>query len=97
MNTNANNSLWASAFVLMALILFAASKHTPKANAESSISGNGFTMVTTPSGRGTDLLYLIDSQNEVLMIYYLPDPKQKTEIDAVAAWKLPNLFSSVRK
>ncbi len=96
MDTNANNSLWASAFVLMALILFAASKHTPKANADASISSNGFTMVTTPSGRGTDLLYVVDNLNEVLMIYYLPDPRQKTEIEAVAAWKLPNLFSSVR-
>ncbi|MBC8310391.1 MAG: hypothetical protein H8E83_07755 [Planctomycetes bacterium] len=96
MNTSANNSLWASAFLLMACILFAASKHTPTANADSTASGNGFTMVTTPDGRGTDLLYVIDDQNQVLMIYFLPDPKQVTKIEPVAAWSLPNLFSTVR-
>ncbi len=99
MNINRNNSLWASAFILMALILFAASKHTPTASAYADVvsTGNGFTLVTTPSGRGTDYLYVIDNQSQVLMVYILPDPKQETKISTVAAWNLQELFSSLRK
>jgi len=81
----------------MTLILFVASQHTPKANANVSISGNGFTMVTTPGGQGTDLLYVIDDQNAMLLIYDLPNPQNESYIRPVHAWSLPKMFSDVRK
>jgi hypothetical protein len=97
MNSSSNNSLWASAFVLMALILFVAKNHAPAAVAETSIEGNGFTMLTTPGGQGSDLLYVVDSGREILMIYDLPDPQNQTMIRPVAAWYLPEMFSKARK
>ena len=92
-----NNSLWASAFVLMALILFASSKHTPRAPADTALTSNGMTMVTTPSSTGTDLLYVIDDYRAVLMIYTLPNPQNESQISPVASWYLPAMFNSIRK
>jgi hypothetical protein len=92
-----NNSLWASAFVLIGAILFVSGKHSHTANAETSIKGNGFTMVTTPSGQGSDLLYVFDNQRQVMMIYDLPDPQNQTKIRPVASWYLPDMFTEARK
>ncbi len=96
METHQHNSLIASAFVLMALILFAASQRAPKAMADSSATGGGFTMVTTPSGQGTDLLYIIDDQTSTLMVYDLQNPQGQSYIRPMASWILPAMFSSVR-
>ena len=81
----------------MALILFAASQHTPKAFADASVTGSGFSMVATPSGQGTDLLYVIDDQTATLMVYDLQNPQGQSYIKPVASWTLPSMFSSVRK
>jgi len=97
MNNASTNSLWASAFVLMACILFIANKHSQYAIAEGSIENNGFTMVTTQGGQGTDLLYVIDDQRAVLMIYNLPNPQNESYIHPVASWNLALLFNSVRQ
>ena len=80
----------------MALILFAASQHAPQALADSSSTGGGFSMVTTPSGQGTDLLYIIDDQTSTLMVYDLQNPQGQSHIRPVASWILPSMFSSVR-
>ena len=97
METSSNNSLWASAFVLMGLILFAASKHSPSAFAEDSITGGGFTMVTAPSGQGTDLVYVIDDRNSLLMVYGLQNPQGQSYIKPIASWSLPAMFSTARQ
>jgi hypothetical protein len=97
METSNNNSLWASAFVLMGLILFAASKHTPVAFADDSITAGGFTMVTTPGGQGTDLVYVIDDQNALLMVYGLQNPQGQSYIKPIASWSLPAMFKTARQ
>lgn len=89
--------MWASAFVLMGLILFTAGKHTPSAFAEDSVTGGGFTMVTTPGGQGTDLVYVIDDQNALLMVYGLQNPQGESYIKPIASWSLPAMFNSARQ
>jgi hypothetical protein len=96
-SSNNTNALWASAFVLMGLILFASSKHTPVALAVESTNGGGFTMVTTPGGQGTDLVYVIDDQNSLLMVYGLQDPQGQSYIKPIASWSLPAMFSTARQ
>ena len=81
----------------MALILFVASQRTPQAIADNAIASNKMTMVTTPGASGTDLLYVIDNNRSVLMIYELPDPQNESYIRPVASWFLPAMFNSVRK
>ena len=97
MNEHPNNALWASAFILLGMILFVANRHTPQAVAENAITGDGFTMVTSPDGRGTDLLYVIDNQNSLLMVYDVQNPQGASYINPVASWSIPSMFSTVRK
>ncbi len=97
MQKASNNSLFASSILLFAMILFAASRRSPVALAEASNTYNGYTMVTTPGGQGTDLLYLIDDQHAVLMVYDVPNPQSESVIRPLASWSLSELFSTVRK
>ena len=53
-------SLWASAFILGAMIIFSASRHTQKATADAEINGNGYTMLTTSNGQGSEFLFVVD-------------------------------------
>ena len=91
-----NSALWASAFIIGLAIIFSASRHTPTALADSTASREGFSLVTTPSGQGTDYLYLIDNQTSMLLVYGIPDPQNRQFIQPVASWSLPALFNSVR-
>jgi hypothetical protein len=97
MKDHSTNVLWASAFVLFGLILFVANKHTPTVHADGAISNNGFTMVTSPDGRGTDLLYVVDDQNLVLMVYDVQNPQGESFLNPVVAWSLPAMFAEARK
>jgi|TARA_B100000959_G_scaffold281745_1_gene346563 hypothetical protein len=91
-----NNALWASAFVLLGMILFTANKHVPTAIAETSITGNGFTLVTTQDGRGADFLYVVDDVNSVLMVYNVQNPQGNSTIKPIVGWRLPAMFSVAR-
>lgn len=97
MKDQGTNALWASAFVLLGMILFVANKHVPTANADSAITDNGFSMVTSPDGRGAELLYVIDDQNLVLMVYDVQNPQGESNLNPVVAWSLPAMFAEARK
>jgi len=81
----------------MAFILFVSSKHTSQASADNAITSNNMTMVTAPGQSGTDLLYIVDDNRKVLMVYDLPNPQSEPYIRPVASWFLPAMFNSVRK
>jgi len=94
---NTNGALWASAFVLGAMIVFSASKHSPLAVADNALTGDGFTMLTAENGQGSDFLYIIDDHSSMLMVYDIPDPQNRQFIRPVASWSLPALFGEVRR
>lgn len=91
-----SGALWASAFVIGLAIVFSASRHTPTAVADSTVSRDGFSLVTTASGQGADYLYMIDDQTSMLLVYDIPDPQNRQFIRPVASWSLPALFNTVR-
>ena len=95
-NKRDNGALWASAFVIGLAIVFSASRHAPTVFADSTVTREGFTLVTTPSGQGAECLYMIDDQTSMLLVYDIPDPQNRQFIRPVASWSLPALFNSVR-
>ena len=95
-NNKDSGALWASVFVIGLAIIFTASRHSQTAIADSVITKEGFTLITTPSGQGSDYLYLIDNQTSMLLVYDIPDPQNRQFIRPVATWSLPALFHSVR-
>ena len=98
-NTNSkdgNTILWATAFIIAALIFVAAGRHTPSAMANSANTSGGFTVLTTSSGRGSDFLHLIDNTNSMYMVYTIPNPQNNPSLDTVATWFLPYMFNSAQ-
>ena len=95
-NNRDNGALWASAFVIGMMIIFSASRHSTTAAADNVVTGDGFTLVTTPSGQGTDFLFMIDDQSSMLLLYDIPDPQNRQFIRPVASWSLPAMFRSIR-
>jgi hypothetical protein len=94
-NSNMGNvTLWAAAFFTAALVLVAAGRHTPTANADSASTANGFTLLTTPDGRGSDLLYLIDEETSMLIVYSITNPQTNPRMEIAAAWFLPAMFNT---
>jgi hypothetical protein len=74
--------LWASAFVIAALIILQAGRLTGSAaHASNAANVNDYSLVTARSGVGPDekpyeLLYLIDNHAEVLLVYDLQNVQQ---------------------
>jgi hypothetical protein len=79
----AGAALWASAFVLAALIIVQAGRYPGQAaQAEMATTRGSYTLMTTDSGRGGDenpneLLYIIDSRDQILLCYEIEDARQK--------------------
>jgi hypothetical protein len=77
-------ALWASAFVLAALVIVQAGRYPGKAaQAEMTATRGSYTILTTDAGRGGDtnpweLLYLIDSRDQILLVYEIEDARQNT-------------------
>jgi hypothetical protein len=94
--------LWASAFVLAALVIIQAGKLPGNpAYAEMGLESGGFSLLTTNSGRGgtadpDELLYVIDSRDEVLLVYGIPDARQKQVVLRGGAY-LPFWFQNARR
>jgi hypothetical protein len=86
-------ALWASAFVIAALVFVTAGRHSQNAHAQSASTASGFTLLTTPDGRGSDFLYLIDDETSMLMVYSVRNPQLNTVLELSAAWYLPAMFS----
>jgi hypothetical protein len=81
--SSAAASLWASAFVIMALIIVQAGRLPGNAaHAHMSADRGSYSVVTAHSGRGRDanpyeLLYVIDSREQVLLVYEVEDARQR--------------------
>jgi hypothetical protein len=75
--------LSASAFVIAAMIIVQAGRLPgQQAYAEMSSERGSYTMLTTDAGIGGDedpweVLYVIDSRQEVLLVYFMDDARQK--------------------
>jgi hypothetical protein len=93
---NGNTILWATAFFITALIFVAAGRHAPGAMANSANTTNGFTLLTTSNGQGSEFLHVIDNTTSMYMVYTIPDPQNKPSIDTVATWFLPDMYNSAR-
>lgn len=77
-------------------IIVALGNQPSTAHAQTSISADGFTMLTAPNGQGTEFLYIIDNNSAMLLVYSIPDPQNRKFIKPEASWVLPSLFNSVR-
>ncbi|MEE8154236.1 MAG: hypothetical protein V3T53_04670 [Phycisphaerales bacterium] len=94
--------LWASAFVIAAMILVQAGRLPGQAaHAEMTATRADYTVMTTNSGRGGDgdpdeLLYVIDNRDQVLLVYEVEDARRGGVILRVG-WSLPFQFASARR
>jgi hypothetical protein len=94
--------LWASAFLLAALVIVQAGRLPGNpAYAEMALESGGYTLLTTDSGRGGDaapneLLYIIDSREEVVLVYEIEDARQN-QIILRDGGSLQNLFATGRR
>lgn len=93
--------LWASAFVIMALVIVQAGRIPGRAaHAEMTSTADDIVLLTTDAGRGGDenpdeVLYVIDSRAEVLLVYEVEDAR-KGQIILRDGGRLERLFSGVR-
>jgi hypothetical protein len=97
--------LWASAFVILAMAIAQAGRLAPNpAYAGDAITtGSGLSLLTTSSGSGPkeapyDLLYVIDSQDELLYIYWIENANTQatSKLNLVNGSFLPALFQAAR-
>ena len=104
-NNPAAPVLWASAFVITALAVMQAGRLAPNpAYGNMAVSTDeGFSMVTSSSGQGPkerpyDLLYVIDSNEESLFIYWIENanPPATARLELKGGSYLPRLFQAAR-
>ena len=94
--------LWASAFVIAALVILQAGRlPVNSAFADQSVEHGGFTLLTTDSGRGEDaapdeILYVLDGRSEMLLVYTVPDARQH-QINLQGGAVLPAWFRNARR
>ena len=94
--------LWASVFVIIAMIIVQAGKLPGNAAYAEMATGSGsYTVLTTNSGKGGDsdpneLLYVIDSTAQVLLVYEIEDSRSGN-IFLRDGGSLVNLFNSARR
>lgn len=75
--------LWASAFVLAALVIMQAGRLPMNAaHADMTAERGSYTLLTSGTGRGKDvdpyeLLYVIDSREQIMLIYEVEDARKK--------------------
>jgi hypothetical protein len=76
-------ALWASAFVILALIIVQAGRLPGNpANANMVTDRGSYTVMSSSSGRGPDanpyeLVYVIDSREQMLLVYEIEDARKK--------------------
>ncbi len=93
--------LWASAFVIAALVIVQAGRLPGRpAYGEMVSTRADYTILTARSGRGRDeepdeILFVIDNRDGVLMVYEMPDAR-RGKIFARDGGRLENLFQSAR-
>ncbi|MCP3902875.1 MAG: hypothetical protein GY715_04490 [Planctomycetes bacterium] len=96
-----SGALWASAFVIAALIILQAGRLPGNpAYAETAVNADEFTLVTANSGRGgkadpNEVLYILDGRGELLLMYEIEDV-QKKQIFLRHGASLPTWFANAR-
>jgi hypothetical protein len=94
--------LWASAFLLVAIIIMQAGKLPGgAAYAEMAVSNGDYSALTTSTGLGGDadpyqVLYIIDNRDEVLMAYEIEDSRTG-RIELRGGGSLSNLYRRARQ
>ncbi len=97
--------LWASAFIILAMAIAQAGRRAPNpAYAGDAVTtGSGLSLLTASSGTGPkeapyDLLYVIDSQDELLYIYWVENANTPatSKLSLVNGSYLPSLFQAAR-
>jgi hypothetical protein len=97
--------LWASAFIILAMAITQAGRLAPNpAYAGDAVTtGSGLSLLTASSGTGPkeapyDLLYVIDSQDELLYIYWVENANSPStsKLSLVNGSYLPSLFQAAR-
>ena len=97
--------LWASAFVIAALVVMQAGRLAPNPAfaGQAVTTDDGFSLVTASSGQGPrgeryDVLYVIDSNEESMFIYYIDNANTTaaSRLDLKNGAYLPNLFNAAR-
>ncbi len=75
--------LWASAFVIIAMIILQAGRMTGNtAYAEMATSSDVYSLLTTNSGTGgetdpNELLYVINKREGIMMVYEIEDARKR--------------------
>ena len=94
--------LWASAFVIGALVIMQAGRLQGNiANAEMVADRGSYTLLTASSGRGgeaepDELLFVIDSREQILLVYEVEDAR-KRQIHLRDPQNLDLLFQRARQ
>lgn len=95
-------ALWASAFVIAALVIVQAGRlPVPAAHGEMAASRADYTLLTARSGKGRDtkphdILYVIDNRDQVLMVYFMEDAR-RGQILPIDGGPIDNLFRGARR
>lgn len=93
--------LWASAFVIAAMVIIQAGRLSGNTAHAATAAGRGdYSLVTANSGRGgetepNELLYIINTREEVMMVYEIEDAR-KGQIILRDGGRLENLFRAAR-
>lgn len=90
-----STALWASAFVLIALILVQAGRLPggSVAHAGNVQQVGELTILTAETGAEQDAIYVLDSVNGLLLVY---DVQNRASIDLVQSYSVPRLFTDAR-
>lgn len=90
---SADIALWASAFVLAALLIVQAGRGADNpARAEMTATAGGYTLMTTRTQSG-EILYVIDNLTEQFFIYNV---EQQRELVLLHKEDLPAMFSNAK-
>jgi hypothetical protein len=86
-------ALWASAFVIGAMVIVQAGRHADNAARADMVTEVGDLVIMTAQGQNDELLYMIDNRAEDLLIY---EVAQQKSLDLIRKEHLPDLFKSAR-
>lgn len=94
--------LWASAFIVLALIIVQAGKLPGREAHAAVVADRGsYTLLTASGGRGGDiepdeLLYVIDSREQILIVYEIEDARRRIMVPR-AGHSLDEMFLRARQ
>lgn len=96
-------ALWASAFVILALVIVQAGRLPGNlANAATVADRGAYTLMTADSGKGGDtepdeILLVIDSREQMLLVYETEDTRRAGSLVLRDGYSLDGLFVQARR